>query len=233
MSKFKKLSFILIFACLALASFVGFNFKVNSITRVEAIDEKIVLNVRKVKYTNDLIVDENGIVKTLGEYTSKELYNNLDAIVKNSEKIESGCATSIKPEENEAVLVSLMPSDNTSSIKFLTASLVVASNGKQSNILVEPYKVDEESEKRIFIMAFDFTKLKTIGEDFDYSMGAHLNFSFNYSYTTNGTNVISETKSADFYLIDNEKYFGESNKYVIKNYLQTENDVYYFNKSKD
>ncbi len=231
MGKFKKLSFLLIFACALLAGFSWLGVKPNKILNLEAASESITIDIKKVEYTNSQITN-NGNVKKLGEYSAEELFANYDEIVNNSQTILSGEAVSINPSANQAVLVTLMPTDS-SIIRFLTASLIVSTNGKQSNILVEPLKVSDSSENRIFIMAFDFTSLKTIGEDFDYSESAHLNFSFNYSYTTNGNNVISETKSADFFLVDENEYFKNDNKFKIDNFLKKEDgsEVYYYNKS--
>ena len=246
MDKFKKVSLIFVFAIALLASFFGLSNKISTNLEVYADNEKIVLNVKKVKYSNNGIIktdkngepltdnDGNNIPKMLGEYTAQELYDNKDAIMENSTDIVSGDVVSLKSSENEAVFVLLSPSDNTSLIKLLSPSLTVSCGGKRYNALIDSYKINENYENRVFVMALDFNKLvDDLGLEFDYSTGAHFSFAFNYSYTTNATNTISESKEFDFYLINHSNFFESDNKYQIQNCQKQilDSEEYFYNKA--
>ncbi len=240
MSKFKKMSFIIVFALALFAGLFGVINPINTVS-LEAASTSVSLTVKKVKYSdNNISKDEEGqnIPKHLGEYTEEELYNKKDSILNSTEDdnlISSGNVASINPDNYEAVLVYLSPSQNTTFIKMLSTSLTIYTKNDKKSFLLDSYNVISGSQNFVLIKAFDFSTIQTTLSNVEYSESAHIDLTFNYSYTTNGTNIISDSTSFDFYLIDETIYFGKNgeNSPKIENCLQNgnETDVYFYNKS--
>ena len=245
MSRIKKVSFIFIFFALTLFASFGLSFPMQKIYAEE--DNNILLSVKKIDgYSNSSVTkpvdplnpsNTDTVIKKLGEYTSEELYTNLTSIEYNvSSSLNNNDVVSINKGNNDAILVSLKPNSEFGSIiKILNPSLKI--NG--TNISIETYSVNGNNENRIFLMAFDFTSLiDNLGQPVsDAALSGKYEFTFNYSYTTNGTNVISNSQSFNFYLIDESSYLtnnvpfiGPINKIDNSKNENNENDItYYYN----
>lgn len=247
MSSVKRFSFILMFIALIISGCFALNFPLKKVYAEE--NNFIVLSVEKISYKNNFIYkDENG--KILGDTNNNgvidgdetespvefgkigmlkggELYNNFEELgISTLSNIENNEVTSINEDESEAILVKFMPNTEFGSIiKILNPSLKI--NG--TSILIDTYSIGGNSENRIFMMAFDFTTLKnSLAQDVSNLSGKY-EFIFNYSYTTNGTNVISDTSSFNFYLISDNDYFNNNNLPTITGITSSTDNTYYYN----
>lgn len=233
MSRLRKISFILVLMVVTFLPLMLLNFKSENIY---AENTFITLEAVKVNYLNDSIINSDGSIKKLGQYTNEELYTKLSEIKSTAtNKLNTNDVVSIDVNSNEAVLITLMPnSESNAFIKMLSASININGNAIIPNI----YKPDTNNEKYVFVMAFDFETLKTLNQDALNPMGKY-DLAFSYSYTTNDRDIIRDTENFSFYLIDNDKYFNTANqpKFVNTTYYASVNngahENYFYNYSNE
>lgn len=204
--------------------------------KVLADSEDIVLSVQKVDYTNSAITNPDASIKKLGEYTSAEIYSNLQDILNTTKyTIDNTKGVSINTETNEAVLVTLLSnSEKNYIITYLDVALVV--NGTE--ISFEPYNLNSSGTNYAYFKAFDFSTLKTrLEQDYNYKELGYGNFNYRFtcSYKTSGQDTITITKDFNFFMVENSSYFGSNLPHIDNTEVTSINDetTYYFNNNKD
>lgn len=243
MSKFKKLSLLLILVCSLFCGIFSFTPK-----KLSAENETAVLTVEKITYDKNLTDSNGNIIGKIGDLTN---YNALsqeglqklkqtveflenEALKNNTTtKIEyyseKDCVISVNPNSEsvyEAIVVKLSPSLD-ASIQVLNPNLTI--NGVNVNLL--PLNLNG-LDNYMFIGAYDFSPVNSILENFNYPNGGYFNFEFTYN------NQTPQTSSFSFYMVDEQQFFSDVNFPVLDNSEKeedTENaknfNFYYSNKS--
>lgn len=208
MSKFKKVfSFIFLGLLLIATSLISTNF--NFTKKIYAENDSIVLSVNKVAYNN------------LSTLEQEELYTQRNTILSTSTSISDGSVVSLNSANKEGVFVTLMSNqDQSNVILILNPSLTI--NGQ--NVSINTYNIGQNnSENHVFLLGLDFAD--GICKNLE---SAYVELTFNYSYTTTGSNAISEVKTFSFYMINHDNYLTSANLPNLTNANDNSAHSYYY-----
>ena len=234
MSKFKKLSLLLIFVCSLFCGVFSFTPK-----KLSAENETAILTIEKITYDKNITDSTDNLIGKIGDLTN---YNTLsqeglqklkqavdflenDALknrpISDSIKptkieyyTEKDCVISVNRNSDsvyEAVVVKLSPALD-ATIQVLNPNLTI--NGVNVNLL--PLSING-LDSYMFIGAYDFSPVNSILENFNYPHGGYFNFEFTYN------NQTPQTNSFSFYMVDEQQFFSDVNFPILKN--TTKEDV--------